>query len=171
MRTPIGVVAAIALFFLQAWAQQTTFQDTLLDHLTGKWILRGTIGGKETTHDITAEWVLGHQYVRVHEVSREKDAKGQAAYEAIVFIGWDEPSRQYACLWLDSTGGGGLSAQAIGKGKRSRDEIPFVFKISNTSILRTTIAYGRGSNTWEWRIDDEESGKLQPFARVTLSRK
>jgi len=72
-------------------AQQTTFQDTLLDHFIGNWVLQGTIEGKETTHDVVAEWVLGHQYVQFHEVSREKKSRGEPAYEATVFIGWDQP--------------------------------------------------------------------------------
>ena len=87
MNIAFKIFAAIVLVALPASAQQLTLQDPLLDHLVGKWVLRGTIEGRETTHDIIAEWVLGHQYVRLHEVSREKNAQSQAAYEAIVFIG------------------------------------------------------------------------------------
>ena len=56
-----------------ASAQQTTFQDSLLDRFIGSWVLHGTIQGKETTHDIVTQWVLGHQYLQFHEVSIEKD--------------------------------------------------------------------------------------------------
>ncbi|MGA2445181.1 MAG: hypothetical protein ABSG50_07125 [Opitutaceae bacterium] len=170
MNIAFKIFAAIVLVALPASAQQLTLQDPLLDHLVGKWVLRGTIEGRETTHDIIAEWVLGHQYVRLHEVSREKDAQGQAAYEAIVFIGWDQPSGGYACLWLDSTGGGGLSAQAIGHAKRSGDEIAFLFKSGDGSLFHTTFAYSKGTDTWQWLMDGEEGGKLQPFARVTLTK-
>jgi hypothetical protein len=38
-------------------------------------------------HDITAEWVTGHQYLRFVELSREREADGTRAYETIVFIG------------------------------------------------------------------------------------
>jgi hypothetical protein len=152
-------------------AQQPIFQDSLLDHMIGKWILQGTIAGKETIHDIVTEWVLGHQYVRLQEISREKNPDGEPAYEAIVFIGWDEPSSQYACLWLDITGGGGLSAQAIGHGKRNGNEIAFLFKGSDGSIFHTTFVYAKDTDTWKWLMDGEENGKLQPFARVKLTRK
>ena len=151
-------------------SQQTTFQDSLLEHMVGKWVLQGTIAGKETTHDIVAEWVLGHQYMQFHETSREKNAVGQAEYEAIVFIGWDQPSSQYACLWLDVTGGGGLSAQAIGHAKPNGDEIAFLFKGSDGSTFHTTFVYDRSADTWRWLMDSEENGKLQPFARVMLRR-
>lgn len=171
MNTVLKIFASIVLFSFPASAQQPSFQDPLLDHLIGKWVLQGTIAGKETTHDINFEWVLGHQYVRFHEVSREKDAKGKPEYEAIVFIGWDQPSNRYACLWLDNTGGGGLSAQAIGHATRSGDEIAFLFKGSDGSLFHTTFAYSKGTGTWQWLMDGEEGGKLQPFARVRLTKK
>jgi hypothetical protein len=41
-------------FFLVS-AYITTFQDSLLEHMTGMWVLQGTIAGKETTHDIVTE--------------------------------------------------------------------------------------------------------------------
>jgi hypothetical protein len=55
--------------------------DHWLSRLVGHWVLAGRIAGKETTHDVDGEWVLNHLYVRIHEVSREKDPKGQPAYE------------------------------------------------------------------------------------------
>jgi len=165
------IFASIALVSIAASAQQATFQDPLLDHFVGKWVLQGTIDGKATTHDIVAEWVLGHEYVRLHEVSREKDAKSQAAYEAIVFIGWDQPSSQYACLWLDTTGGGGLTGQAIGHAKRDGDKIAFLFKGADGSLFHTTFAYSQSTDTWQWLMDGEAGGKLQPFARVKLTRR
>ncbi len=166
-----AIVASLLLVSIPASGQQATFQDSLLDHLTGKWVLRGNIGGQETTHDIVAEWVLDHQYFRLHEVSREQNAKRQPAYEAIVFIGWDLSSSRYACLWLDSTGGGGLSEPVIGHAKRSGDEIAFLFKTKGGSVFHTTFAYRRAVDTWQWIMDGEEGGKLQPFARVRLTRK
>ncbi len=171
MGTTFRLLAAVLLLTAPAMAQPPTFRDPLLDRLIGTWVLHGTIAGKETTHDVVAQWVLGHQYVRLHEVSREKEASGRAAYEAIVFIGWDRPSGRYACLWLDSTGGGGLSAQAIAHAARRGDEIPFLFKGGDGSLFHTTFAYNRSADRWAWVMDGEEGGKLQPFARVTLERR
>jgi len=170
MSRTVTIFALLALVSFSASAQQP-FQDPLLDRLIGKWVLQGTIGGAATTHDIESEWVLGHQYVRLHEVSREKNADGQAAYEAIVFIGWDQPSGTYACLWLDSTGGGGISAPAIGHAQRSGDDMAFTFKVKDGTSFHTTFAYSRSTDSWQWSMDGEEGGKLQPFARVGLTRK
>lgn len=171
MRAALGTLACVLLVAAAAPAQETTFRDPLLDRMTGAWVLRGTIAGQQTTHDISAEWVLGHQYLRLQEVSRERDAKGRPAYEAIVFIGWDRASSGYACLWLDSTGGGGLAAHAIGHAPRNGDAIALVFNAGHGSLFHTTFAYDRSSDTWKWLMDGEEKGTLQPFARVVLTRK
>jgi hypothetical protein len=164
----------LALFVLTSFstsAQQPAPKDSLLDRLTGSWILQGTIAGHQTTHDIESEWVLGHEYLRLHETSREKNARGQPAYEAIIMIEWDESSSEYRCLWLDSTGGGGLSAP-ISRGKRGNDEIAFLFRDKDKdSGARTTFAYSKATDSWSWLIDNEDGGKLTPFARVKLTRK
>ncbi|MGD1148337.1 MAG: hypothetical protein ABR961_10360 [Thermoanaerobaculaceae bacterium] len=170
MSRAFAILASLTLAAVSAAAPPPAFQDPLLDRMTGTWVLRGTIAGRETTHDIVGDWVLGHQYVRLHEVSREKSAGGQPEYEAIVFIGWDEKAGGYACLWLDSTGGGGLSAQAIGHGRRNGDEIAFLFRGSDGSTFHTTFAYARDAGTWQWLMDGEDRGKLQPFARVRLTK-
>jgi len=171
LKRALMIPAVILVFAGAGPAQQTTFVDPLLEHFAGTWVLRGTIGGQQTVHDVAAEWVLGHQYLRVHEVSREKDAKGQPAYEAIVFIGGDQPSGAYTCLWLDSTGGGGLSAQAFGHAKRGGDVIPFVFTMKDGVSFHTTFAYDRKADAWEWRMDEDQKGVTTPFARVKLTRK
>jgi hypothetical protein len=54
----------------------------LLNHLAGNWVLEGVLGKSQVTHDITAEWILNHEYLRLHEVSREKNKNGDPAYEA-----------------------------------------------------------------------------------------
>jgi ethanolamine utilization microcompartment shell protein EutS len=61
-------------------AEQSTFQDALLDKLQGAWVITGTIAGEETTDDLTVEWVNQHQYLRLHEVSRHKRPNGRPRY-------------------------------------------------------------------------------------------
>ncbi|MGA3087937.1 MAG: hypothetical protein ABSD75_04950 [Terriglobales bacterium] len=115
--------------------------------------------------------MLGHEYLRVHETSRAKNVHGEPAYEAIVFIEWDESSSEYRCLWLDSTEGGGLSVP-IAQGKRGNDEIAFLFSAKDKDNgVRTTFVYSKGEDTWSWLIDNKRGGKLTSFARVKLTRK
>jgi len=166
----LKILLLTVLIPVSALAQQTAVRDSLLGHMTGKWILQGTIEGKETTHDIVAEWVLCHEYVQIKEVSREKDVDGKPVYEAIVYISVNEPTKQYSCLWLDNTGSGGLNAKSIGHAKGNGNKLEFTFNITDKSIFHTTFTYNRPEDTWQWMMDDEENGKWQSFAKMKLTR-
>ena len=166
-----NICLLIILSGCPAFAQTTPARDSLLDHMAGEWILQGTIAGQETTHDIIAEWVLGHQYILLRETSREKDSDGKPSYEAMVFITLDQSLNQYNCLWLDNTGNGGLSGQAIGHASRNGNKIELLFKITDSNTFHTTFLYDQDTNTWHWKMDNEDNNKLESFARVKLTRK
>lgn len=142
----------------------------LLDHLAGNWVLQGTIAGKPTTHDVQASWVLNHEYLQIHEISRAKNTRGEPAYEAIVYVSWDVKAQQYFCLWLDSTAGGGLSPEGIARANPAGDSIPFIFNLSPTDQIHTTFTYDKTNDTWRWLIDNLENGQTHRFANVTLTR-
>lgn len=147
------------------------FQDSLLDHFTGTWVLEGRMAGGNVVHDVVAEWVTGHQYLRFVELSREREDDGTRAYEAIVFIGWDAEPERYACLWLDSTGGGGLVNGIIGYAAPDGDRLAFLFDFGDESRFHTTFIYDRERDAWELRMDSERDGGLQPFARAAMTRR
>ena len=67
MKTNLAILALLLLASFSSSAQQSMRADPLLDRLTGNWTMQGTIAEHETTHDIEAEWVLGHEYLRLHE--------------------------------------------------------------------------------------------------------
>jgi hypothetical protein len=107
------VILATILAALTPMAQQAPLNSPLLDHLARKWLLKGTEGKQPVTHDFDAEWVLQHLYLRFYEVSREKNDKGEPPYQATVFVGWNEKTKQYACVWMDVYGG--ATPESIGK--------------------------------------------------------
>lgn len=168
------IVCALCLVMVccPTWAESAmpVTVAALLNHLAGAWVLRGTIAGKPTVHDIQAMWVLNHEYLQIHEISREKDAGGGAAYEAIIYIGWDAKARQYTCLWLDTTSGEGLSSGVIARANPAGDSIPFLFPMSASDQIHTTFIYDKTSDSWQWLIDDVANGKSQRFADVKLSQ-
>ncbi len=149
--------------------QQAPVNSPLLDHLAGKWVLQGTIAGQATTHEVSAEWVLQHHYLRIHEISREKNGKGDAQYEATIFVAWNEPTKQYACVWLDDYGG--LTSASIGVASPKQDELAFVFKDEKGAVsFNNDFVYDAKAGTWEWRMDNIVDGVAKPFARVKLTR-
>ena len=157
------------LVAVPAFGQEQPFHDALLDHMVGHWVLKGTIAGQQTTHDVDIKWVLQHRYIRIDEVAREKDSTGQPAYEATVYFGWNFKTSEYAVLWLDITGTSSFTP--IGFGKRSGNDIPLLFKMDEEDAIHTTFMFDEASDTWQWKMDNEKQGKLVPFARVRLQRK
>jgi hypothetical protein len=146
--------------------------EILMDKMTGEWVMKGTIGGKEVTHDVYVDRILKRQYVRIHEVSREKDADGGNTYEAWIHIAWDKENEEFVVMWLDNTGTTNFSADGVGHGKLDGERIPFVWKLADGSGIHNTFAYERASDTWSWKIDNvDKSAKSSSFARVTLKRK
>ena len=142
----------------------------LLDHLAGHWVMTGTLGGKHVTHDVDAEWTLKREYLRFHEVSREKDSSGAPAYEAIVFLRWDPKSGEYACLWLDNTEAWDFSEKGIARGKKVGDSIPLVYKFSPHHTMQTTFTYDAHAASWRLTIDDIPDAKPHRFGDVRLEQ-
>jgi hypothetical protein len=169
----VAALAAALLFALPA-AADTPLRDrgTVLDRLAGQWVLTGTIAGQPTTHDVDAGWVLQGHYLRLHELARETDpATGAAAYEAIVLVGWDEPTGRFACLWLDVTGGSGLCDEGIGHAGPGDEALAFVWDDGNGRRIHNTWTHHPETDTWSWAIDDEQGGERSAFARVVLRRR
>jgi hypothetical protein len=151
-------------------AQQPTFRDTTLDKLVGEWVMQGMMQGKETTHDISVEWVNQHQYLCLHEVSRETKPDGTPAYEATVYIGWDASTKEYAILWLDVYGS--ITEESLGYAKSGQKNLAFLFTYRDGTKFHTTFTPGATAETWTMTMDNEsKQGTLKPFARVTLTRK
>jgi len=164
------IIASAALIAGSPVHAQTAQPDPLLNHLIGHWVLRGPMAGKQVVHDVTFRWVLDSEYVDMHEVSQERTSAGKPVYEAVVYLGRDPHTREYAALWLDNTAYGAFKPAGVGHGIAAGDSIPFVFIYSPTSRFHTTFVYNRASDTWAWHMDNDEVGVRRTFARVTLTR-
>jgi hypothetical protein len=163
----VVVLSTLALAQTPAHAQSA---PSLWDRLLGHWVMTGTIDGKPTTHDVDADLILENGYVRLHEISREKNKAGGPDYEAFIIISRDPKSGEYKALWLDNTSAGGLSGP-IAHARPTETSIPFIFDFGNGHVFRNTFAYTAGTDTWDWTLDDDLKGKLTPFARLKLTRK
>src|SRR4051812_16832401 len=72
-RTAAYSLAALLLVLASHPVAAQLPADSLFDRLVGRWVLHGTIARRTTTHDVTFDWMLGHEYLRMHEVSRERN--------------------------------------------------------------------------------------------------
>jgi hypothetical protein len=167
MRLIVGLAGLLLGLPLAAQSPQ---RDSLLSRLIGRWVLRGPMAGKAVVHDVTFEWVLGGEYVEMHEVSRERTPAGTPAYEAIVYLVRDPHTQEYAALWLDNTDYNAFNPAGVGRGAAAADSIPFVFTASPTDHFHNTFVYDRATDTWAWHMDNDDARGRRPFARVTLTR-
>ena len=167
-------VLLLALALLAAQERlfgQALHPDSLFPRLIGHWVLRGTIASQQTVHDVAFEWLLGREYVQMHEVSRERAPTGTPAYEAVVLFGRDPKTGGYACMWMDNTAAAAFPPEGTGRGSVAGDSIPFLFQYTATTSFHTTFVYDRATDSWQWHMDNDSSGVRRPFARVKLTRR
>jgi hypothetical protein len=169
--TMTAVALLLALFGLPGPQAKPAAAPPLFARLAGRWVMTGTIENKPTTHDVDAEFVLNGGYMRLHEVSREQDARGAPQYEAIIFISLDARTGVYSCLWLDTTSNAGLSNGGIATGRPVGNTIPFLFRLNSGEVFHNTFIYDPASDSWRWELDGDSNGARQPFARLALKRR
>jgi hypothetical protein len=164
------IIGLAGLLLASPLRAQPAQPDSLLNHLIGRWVLRGPMAGNEVVHDVTFQWVLGGEYVEMHEVSRERTPAGTPAYEAIVYLVHDPHTGQYGALWLDNTDYNAFEPAGVGRAAAAGDSIPFVFTASPTDHFHNTFVYDRAADRWAWHMDNDDARGRRPFARVTLTR-
>jgi hypothetical protein len=148
------------------------FYNTLLDRLVGKWRVKGRIAGQPIRQACDAEWVLNHQFLKVHflDVRAIEGRKTNAEYEAEVFIGYDNMSERYVAHWLDTFGG--RFSESLGYGRSDgASSVKFVFEYPG-GPLHNTISWRAGDKTWSMLIEQKDGkGKWTVFAEEILERK
>ena len=165
-----GIFCVVLLAAANPLRGQSLSPDSLFERLIGHWVLRGVIHRQETTHDVTFTWMLGREYLQMHEVSRERSANGTPAYEAVVLFGRDPKNGEYACLWMDNTGTSAFDPAGIGRGAVAGDSLPFLFTYSATTAFHNTFVYDGKADSWQWHMDNDSAGVRRPFARLVLTR-
>jgi len=153
------------------------FKDNLLDTLVGRWDVTGKIAGQSIRHLCEVDWVLNHQFLRVHFIDvdsrkpQDQREKGHQhpPYEAIVFVGYDNMSERYVVHWLDIFGG--RFSEALGFGERENSEsIKFVFQYPS-GPLHNTFHRNTDKDTWSIVIEQkDDKGKWTAFANEVLER-
>ncbi len=141
--------------------------DELLDRLQGQWKVTGSIRGAPREMEITAEWVLNHQFLRVIE----KDATAtpeKLAYEAHIYIGYDNTSDRYVIHWLDIFGG--RFSETLAYGLRDGNSIKFNFEYPD-GPFHNTFFWNPQENSWRFLLEQKDTaGKWKTFADQTARK-
>jgi hypothetical protein len=163
----VFLLAGVAVCQQPLDGPKRSFQDALLDRMVGNWKLTGRIAGQSAEHSVTAEWVLNHQFLLIHEKS-SMPAEDQVPYEAMIFVGYDNTSERYVVHWIDVFGG--RIDETLGYGRRDGSSIRLTFEYPD-GPFHTAFIWDEQSQSWRWEMDGKGSdGQWKEFARMALSR-
>jgi hypothetical protein len=124
------IVLLTPLSFAQTTADTTRrFYDDLLNNLVGKWEVSATVYGQKFSLEREAEWVMNHQYLRIHEKSREVVPWLKEPFERTIFIGYNHHAKRYLVYELTVHGADGpLQPEGFSYGDRKGNELKVVIK-------------------------------------------
>jgi hypothetical protein len=144
------------------------WRDDLVDHMVGTWKLQGAIMGRDAHHEVAAEWVLNHQFLRIHEKTEAGAPGSEKRYEAIWFLGYDPASDRYVLHLLDVFGG--RFSETLGYGLRDGNAIRFVFEYPD-GPFHTVFQWSPEKGTWQWLMTQKDKdGKWANFGDLKLTR-
>jgi len=144
------------------------WRDDLVEHMVGTWKLEGKVMGRVAHHEVQAEWVLNHQFLRIHEKTDAGAPDSEKRYEATWFLGYDPISERYVLHLLDVFGG--RYSETLGYATRDGNAIRFVFEYSD-GPFHTTFRWSPGMDTWQWILEQKDKdGKWTNFADLNLTR-
>src|ERR1700687_1172322 len=164
-------VSSVATTFIaqaavgQVDGRNRVLQDSVLDRLVGHWNVERTMQGRTTSSDLRGEWVLNHQYLLLHY--QQPHLPSATAYEAMVFIGYDNASERYVAHWIDVFGG--RFSETLGYGHRDASKIEFLFEYPD-GPFRTTFRWDAETKAWHWQMrQKDKSGAWTDFASFILN--
>jgi hypothetical protein len=143
------------------------WHDNLADQITGTWKVEGKVLRRDAHHEVNAEWVLNHQFVRIHEKTTADAPASENRYEAIWFLGYDAISERYVLHLIDIFGG--RFSETPGYGTRNGNEIRFVFEYPD-GPFHTAFRWSPENNSWQWLLEQKDKdGKWTTFADLRLT--
>jgi hypothetical protein len=170
MRIPsLLTLTAVLLLPISSLAQAAReWNDPLVDRMAGTWKLEGQVMGHEAHHEVRAEWVLNHQFLRIHEKTAASVPNTEHAYEAFWFLGYDPFSERYVLHLMDVFGG--RFSETLGYGTRDGNQIRFVFEYGD-GPFHTTYRWNPENDTWQWLMEQKDkNGKWAPFSDLKLTK-
>jgi hypothetical protein len=162
-------LAVLVLLQVASSAQGSAgWPDNLVDRMAGTWKSQGQVMEREAHHEVQAEWVLNHQYLRIQEKTAAGAPDTERRYEAIWYLGYDSVSERYVLLLMDVFGA--RFSETLGYGVREGNQIRFTFEYPD-GPFHTIFRWNPDSDTWEWLMEQKDkNGKWTSFADLKLSK-
>jgi len=163
------VLLLIPVFLsLQAAQAPADWPDEFVKQLEGAWKLEGAVMGNKAHHDVQADWVLNHQFLRIEEKTSPEAPAAERRYESIWYLCYDSTSERYVLHLMDTYGA--RFSETIGYGTRDGNQIKFVFEYPD-GPFHTTYRWNPQEKSWQWLMEQKDkNGKWAPFADLKLTR-
>ena len=159
----LGALAALANGSEAQDGRGGRFDDDLISHLEGSWLLTRRIGDRTVRNTLEARWVLLHQFLLL----QFRDPETPPRYQADVYIGYSHADQEYVAHWIDNFGG---HFSAAGRGKRRGNSIEFRFDYPNGPFFNT-FTWDPATGTWTCHLEAvSKDGIRSTFARDRLVR-
>ncbi len=169
-KTILRMVTSISLFvflapcsFAQTAGDSTRrFYDDLLNNFVGKWDVSATVYGQKFTLDREAEWVMDHQYLRIHEKSREVIPWLKVPFERNIFIGYNHHTNRYVVYELTVHGADGpLQPEGFSYGDRTGNELKIITRNGSEVFITQRFTWEPESKSWRFQGRRVIDGKEQ----------
>ena len=161
---PVLIASVLSIMVATSLAGPPSSDDSYLDDLQGRWVMRGTLGGKPVTYDAVAERVLGGAWLKFHMI----DAREPPGYQADVFLGYDPSAHDFIVHWLDQFGAAG--ARVVATGHRDGEQLMFTFPYAE-GTFRDTFRRDKRNGTWTLLLESQgKDGTWSMFANYRLTR-
>ena len=145
------------------------FTDDLLDRLVGEWELTGNMMDRIPLRQrVTVDWVLNHQFLRMHTIQTDKPQNDRPRYESLTYIGWNVDQHRYVMTLLDVFGG--RFAETVGLGTPD-DETSITFEFAYPDgPLHNTVTW-LDDDRWQMLLSHRNDGDVwDVFAEKHLTR-
>jgi hypothetical protein len=160
----IGIALALLLIAMQSVHAAPDPDNSLLDAMSGDWLVSGTTQGKPTTYALHGQRMLKGGFVRLDMI----DTKTPPQYQATVYIGYDANKHDYIAHWLDQYGAAG--ARVVGEGHRNGNSLIILFPYEE-GAFRDTFTYDAPAKTWSWLFESQDkTGKWSVFGKYDMRR-
>ena len=153
-----------ALLYMPLFAQtaeDTTdgrFHDDLLNHLVGKWDVTSIAHGSPFTSALEVDWVMNHQYIRIHLKSHEIIPWFHVQMEYEEFIGYNHSNKRYVVHGMSIRGNEDPS-EGLSYAYRTGNEFKTVEKFAADSLIVQRFTWEPASGTWSIKSNWVIAGK------------
>lgn len=142
--------------------------DGFMNNLAGSWKLGGKVGNSEAHHDVEADWVLNHQFLRIKETTSANAPADERRYDSIWYLGYDTISERYVLHLMDTFGA--RFSETLGYGARDGNQVKFVFEYPD-GPFHNTYRWNAQEKSWQWLMEQKnKDGKWVPFADLKLTK-